>query len=84
MITLLDYGNEYCNLFNAITAMAVVIAIYVSFRAIRISVKDSSKQILAYKVEEIYELVVVLYVVTMLPLFLFQMSTTFVLFSNFF
>lgn len=59
-LTFLDYANQYSNIFNAITAMAAVIAIYVSFRAIRISTKDSRKQILAHKIEEIYELVVAL------------------------
>lgn len=55
-ITFLDYANRYSNVSNAITAMAAIIAIYVSLRAIRISTKDSRKQILAHKIEEIYEL----------------------------
>jgi len=55
-----DFFNSTGNVFTALSAVATLLAIIISLYAIYKATNDNSKQILAHKIEEIYELVVAL------------------------
>lgn len=60
---LVDFFNYTSNVFTALAAVATLLAVAISLYAIYKTTNDSRKQILAHKIEEIYELVVSLSVI---------------------